>query len=151
MTELIAHEVQISLTTCTDGIQTDHLVKSDRTVDSRIMASFIHICVHIGTCQTEDHRLITNQRLVVALYISHCTLSRTSHTHIAPHTIDMPAFVCRLFDSLHPHIRHTHSKTIVKADTTILDRETHTRHTGHILCHSDRFRIYLTDQFIGEL
>ena len=151
MTEFIAHKVQICFTASGYCEQTHHFMKCDGTVNHRIVAGFIHICIHSGICKTEDHSLITYEGLIVAFYISNCTFARTTETHIAPHLADIPILVTLFFNCADPHIRKAHSKTIVEAASAIFDRKTHARHTGHIFCYRNRIRIYCMNQLICKL
>ena len=126
-------------------------MKCDGTVNDWIMAGFVHVGVHICICQTENHGLIADQGLIVALHVGNSTFARTAQTHLAPHAGDIPVLVFFLFDCLDPHIRHSHGQTVVKADTAVFNWQAHTRHTGHILRNGDCLRIYLVNQLVGKL
>ena len=150
MTEFVAHEVQIAFTAAGQGEQADDLVQSNSTVDGGIVAVLVHVGVHIGTGQTEDHGLVTHQSLVVGFHIGNGFLTGAAQAHIAPHLVDIPELILAL-DCFDPHIRQTHAQTVVKADTAIRNGQSHAGHTGHILGDGNGVGVHLTDQLVGQL
>ena len=126
------------------------MLQDNRPVDDGIVGGLFHIGVHVGICQTEDHGLVADQRLVVAFYISHRVLTGTAQPHISPHLIDVPELILGL-GGLDPHVGKFHSQAIIEADTAIFDGQAHAGHTGHILGNGNGIGPYLPDQLIGQL
>ena len=149
--KLVAHEVEVGLAAATQGEQADHLVQGDGAVNDGVVAVLVHVGVHGGVCQAEDHGLVSHQRLVVAFHVGHRILTGTAQAHIAPHLADVPEFVLLLLHRTDPHIGKTHGQTIVKADAAVFDGQAHTRHTGHILGDGDGIGIHFPDQLVGQL
>ena len=121
MAKFIAHKVQIALTAAGQCKQADHLMEGNGPVDNRIMARLVHIRVHIGIRQSEDHGLIAYQRLIVALHIGDGFLSGSAQAHIAPHFADLPILVPLFLDGFDPHIRQTHAQPVIEANAAILN------------------------------
>ncbi len=69
MTELIAHEVEISAIDCSEGDKTYHLVQSNATVYRRIVVAFGHMPVHLVVDKTEYYSLVAYQSRVMAFNI----------------------------------------------------------------------------------
>ena len=150
MAEFITHKVQVALTAACQGEQADHLVQGDSPVNHRIVAILVHVGVHVGAGQTEDHGLVAHQCLVVGFHIGDGILTGTAQAHLAPHLVDIPEFILALYRP-NPHIRQTHTQTVVKADTAVGNGQRHAGHTGHILRNGDGIRVHLTDQLVGKL
>ena len=150
MAEFVAHEVEVRFSAAGQGEQADHLVQGNGAVDYRVVAVLVHVGVHIRPGQTEDHRLVAHQRLVVGLHIGHGFLSGAAQAHAAPHLIDVPEFVLDLH-RLDPHIRQSHAQPVIKADAAVRNGQAHAGHTGHILGNGDGLGVHLTDQLVGKL
>ena len=59
--------------------------------------------------------------------------------------------VAAFLEQFYPQIGNAHRKAEVKADTAVRNRQTHTRHRGHILGDRNCLRIYLADEVVCQL
>ena len=150
VTKFITHKVEIAFSAASQCEETNHLMQGNGPINDRVVTILIHIRVHSGICQTENHGFGTNQCLVMAFNICNRTLTGAAHTHIAPHFIDIPEFVLGLC-CFYPHIRKAHGQPVIKADTSIFNGKAHARHTGHILCNGNGLGIDVSDQLVGQL
>ena len=67
MPPFIAHEVKISAIDSGQSDQTYHLVERHSAGHGGILVVTAHVPVHGRVHQTENHRLVAHQRLIVAL------------------------------------------------------------------------------------
>ena len=126
-------------------------MQGNGTVNHGVVGGFIHVCIHGGVRQAEDHSLVTHQRLVVGFHIGHGIFTGTAQAHISPHLPDVPVLVLLFLHRLDPHIRETHAQAVIKADAAVGDGQTHAGHAGHIFRDGDGLGIDLTNQLVGQL
>mmetsp|Transcript_61777 Transcript_61777/g.147378 ORF Transcript_61777/g.147378 Transcript_61777/m.147378 type:complete len:223 (+) Transcript_61777:4157-4825(+) len=77
VSKLIAHEVQVALTTKAEHQETNHLVQSQATVNAHRGSRALnqaHTCVHLGIHEPESNGLVTDNGLVVRLHVCHALL-----------------------------------------------------------------------------
>ena len=71
MSELIAHEVEVSAVDSGESDKAYHLVHGYATVDSGIVIAFHHVPVHLVVDQPEYNSLVAHQRLVMTFHIAY--------------------------------------------------------------------------------
>ena len=64
-------------------------------------------------------------------------VEETATTDPVRKPIEIPGLVLLLFDKPDPHVRQTHRKTVIKADTAFFNRDTHARHARHVFGNGD--------------
>mmetsp|Transcript_13633 Transcript_13633/g.30991 ORF Transcript_13633/g.30991 Transcript_13633/m.30991 type:complete len:257 (+) Transcript_13633:4385-5155(+) len=153
MAELVAHEVQVALSTKTKHQQADHLVERQATIDAhgrRRALDGAHACVHLCIHQPESDGLVTNNSLVMRLHIAHTFLLPASvcqRVHNVPH---VPRIISRLLEKLDEHVRDCHSQTVVKTKASVIHWQAEGRHATHILANSDGSGHQTVDQVVCQ-
>ena len=80
--ELIAHEVEVAAVASRQRDQPNHLMQSNAAIGNVILVAFAEVPIHVGINQPEDNRLVTNQRLVVALGVGNCLFICAAISHL---------------------------------------------------------------------
>ena len=150
MTELIAHEVEITAIDGSEGDETDHLVEGNAAVDVEILVTDAEVPVHVGIDQSEDDCLVAYKCLIVALYIRDGLLVGTAVGQCPEDVGHVPVFVALLLEGLDPIVRNTHCQAIVEAHTAIFDRTSESWHAAHFLGDGDSVRVNLVDELVGK-
>lgn len=132
--ELVAFEVEITLTAETVGDEPDELVKGHTTVNHRReLGQLRHVGVHLSVAEPEHERLVTDERLVVAL----CVCNRLLHVPAVGEGVDkvtyVPIRVVELLEPLDVQVRNGHGKTIVKSKSAERDRNAQAGHSRNVL------------------
>ena len=150
MTELITHEIEISVAACSHGRQTDHLMQGHSSVDDIRLGILVHREIHFLVHQTESDGLVSNHCLIVALRIADGLFVRTFVGKLPPHLSHAPLVIREFLDPFYPVIRHTHAHSKIEADTSRLNRSCQSGHAADIFCDGKGFRIHLPDEDVGE-
>ena len=129
MTELIAHEVQVTTVDGCSRHQTDHLMHGDTTLCHIVDILLGEVPIHIGINQTEDDSLITHQCLVVTLAVRDSLLVRTTVLDLPEDRADVDVLVAYLLNGLDPVVGDVHRHTVVETVAAILELCCQARHT----------------------
>ena len=125
-------------------------MKRNTTVNHIVLRILAHGPVHFLVAETEHQCLITNQCLIMGLRIADYLFHRSSGGQLMPELPHIPILIVVLLQVTDPQIRISHCQTVIEADSSLFDRNTHTRHTGHILCNRQSLRIQLMNQVICQ-
>ena len=150
MAELVTHEVEIATIDGRRRDQTYHLMQGHATRHGHIVVILHHVPVHLIVDQTENHRLVAHQSLIVAFYIGDCLFIGTPVGQFPEYRRRMPVFVFFLFQSLDPIVGYSHGHTVIKTDAPVLERYGQARHAAHLFGYGDCRRIDLMYQFVGQ-
>ena len=150
MAELVTHEGQVTVTTCSQCHKTYHLMKSHTSVHNRRLRFLVHRSVHFRVHQTESDGLVAHHSLVMTFRIADGLFILTLIGELPPYFTYTPVIVRQFLDPLDPVISHTHAHTEVESDTALLDRSCKACHTADILGDGECFFIHLMDKYIGK-
>mmetsp|Transcript_40311 Transcript_40311/g.126894 ORF Transcript_40311/g.126894 Transcript_40311/m.126894 type:complete len:704 (-) Transcript_40311:165-2276(-) len=138
MSEFVTHEVEVSLSSERHGDQSDHLVQGDSSVDDGVGGGEEgHAVVHLLVHEPEGDGLVTNKRLIVRFGVANNLLLVSSVCQRVYNMTHLPLIVRHLLQELDPHIRSSHGKTIVEAETSLMDRAAERWHARNILGDAD--------------
>ena len=150
VSELVAHEVEVSAVDSGGCNEANHLVEGDTTVDHIGRVSVLEVPIHISVNESEDDGLVSDECLVVALSIRDGLLVLASVGHLVEDMPCFPVFVAHFLDVLYPEVGDTHGEAIVEAHTAILDGTSESGHAGHLLGDGDGFGLDLMDEFVRQ-
>ena len=150
MSELIAHEVEVSAIDGRSRDETDHLMQRYTAVGHIGRMAMFEMPVHVGVHEPEDDGLVPDERLVMALGIGDGLLVLSAVGHLKEDVSGFPVLVLDLLDILDPEIGDTHRQTIVEADTAVLDRRGESGHAGHLFGDGDSVGFDLMDDLVRE-
>ena len=137
MSELIAHEVEV---TAVDGAKCDeayHLVEGDASIDVGVLVSFLEVPVHVAVDESEDDGLVSDECLVVALAVGDGLLVLASVGEFPEDGAGFPVFVALFLDNLYPVVGDVHGQSVVEAVATVLEGERQSRHSAHFFGYGD--------------
>ncbi len=150
MTELIAHEIEITAIDRGQRHEAYHLMQRHASLYGIIVVAHHHMPIHLLVDQTEDDSLVAHESLVVAFTVADSLFIGTSVGEFPKYGSRMPVFIPLLFDHFNPVVGHTHSHTVIKAHAAVGKLRRQTRHTAHLLGDSDGVGIDVVDQNVGQ-
>mmetsp|Transcript_12211 Transcript_12211/g.30652 ORF Transcript_12211/g.30652 Transcript_12211/m.30652 type:complete len:228 (-) Transcript_12211:1566-2249(-) len=141
MPELVAHEVEVALSTKRHGEHADHLVHGDATVDNQVGRGEVrHAIIHLLVHKAERDGLVADKRLVVTLAVANHLLLVPpvgERVHNVPH---LPLVIGEFLKELDPHVRRRHSKAVVKPKPSLSYWARQSGHAGNVLRDRDATR-----------
>ena len=150
MTELIAHEIQVTTVHGASRKQTYHLVQRHAAYDIAGLVSFLEMPVHVGVHHSEDECFVSDKCLIVALGVGDSLFVLTAIGHLPKECAGLPVLVAHVFCTLDPIVRDVHSHAIVEAVAAILEWQCQARHAAHLLGNGDGIAIQLVNQLVGQ-
>ncbi|VTR68605.1 hypothetical protein DESC_710101 [Desulfosarcina cetonica] len=150
MTELVAHEVEITAARRGQGGQADHLVQGHGPGHADVRVIEGHVLVHGTTGHAEHKGLIAHQGLVVGFGIADGLLLMTPVGELMPQVAHGPLFVGRVLGEPDPVVGHPHGKAIVKAHPARIHGQRQSRHAADVLGDGDGVGPQAMDQFVGQ-
>mmetsp|Transcript_13740 Transcript_13740/g.31730 ORF Transcript_13740/g.31730 Transcript_13740/m.31730 type:complete len:415 (+) Transcript_13740:249-1493(+) len=151
VTKLVAHEVEISLSSERHCDEADHLVQGDAAVDDGVGGGQErHAVVHLLVHEPESDGLITNKSLVVRLGVADNLLLVSSVGQRVNNVAHLPLVVEHLLQEFDPHVRRCHGKTIIEAEASLMHGAAERRHARNILSDTDGSGPNGVDHVVGE-
>ena len=151
VTKLIAHEIEVALSTERHGDHADHLVEGNTAVDNQIGGGQEgHAVVHLLVHKPESDGLVADERLIVGLAITDNLLLVAPVCEGVNDVSHLPLVVRHLLEELDPHVGGSHGKAVVKAETTLRDGTAEGRHARHVLGDGEAPRADRVDKVVGK-
>ena len=150
MPELVAHEVQVSVSGRGERRKAHHLVQRDRAIHGETGGGDVHRVVHRGVGEPENRGFAADDRLVVAFGVADRTLVAPPVAEFVVHPAERPVFI-RNVEELEPHVRHPHRQAVIEADSSRLaERRGESRHAADVFGDGHGIGTHRVDDRVGE-
>ena len=113
-------------------------MECNATVNPFVLIALLEMPIHVGINKAEYNRLIAHQCLIMTFGIRDGLFVLATVGHLPEHAGRLPVLIHLLLDNLNPIIRDVHCHPIVKAVTSVMERQCQSRHTGHLFGNRNR-------------
>ncbi len=125
-------------------------MEGDASGHHHILVADHHMPVHLLVNKAENHRLVTDKRLVVALDIRDCLLLVAAVGKLPENRGRVPVLILLLLEGLDPVVGYAHRHAIVEPNAAILESDGQARHAAHLLGDGYRVGIHGVDDLVGQ-
>mmetsp|Transcript_5065 Transcript_5065/g.9007 ORF Transcript_5065/g.9007 Transcript_5065/m.9007 type:complete len:309 (-) Transcript_5065:1351-2277(-) len=137
VTELVAHEVEVTFASKCRSDRSDHLVQGYATVHDVVVHVHFHSIVHFRIHEPESDGLVSNQGLVMGLGIADARLAIPPVGQGVANVTHAPELVRACFHNINPLVGNGHIEPVVKAHSALLHWPAERRHSRHVLANRD--------------
>src|SRR5574344_2156914 len=150
MTELITHEVEVSIAGRSKCYESYHFMKGDAAIHNNVLRIFAHRVVHLLVYQSEDNSFISDKSLVMTLCITDSLFVCTLIGQLIIDLSHTPVPIRQLFNPFDPVVTNAHTHPEIKPDTSVFQRSCKARHSRHIFSYCEGIGLQLFNKYIRK-